>query len=252
MSALLRILGLPALFLSKVPGLGSVIRALSTSVGQKLLMATSGLSLVGFLIVHLGGNLQLYAGEEVFNAYAAKLHSLGPLLAIAEIGLFSMFALHIGLAVSTAAMNSTARASSYAVKQTKQGLFVLPSGGASNWMMVTGLLIFVFLVSHILDMKLKKGFGVSYPPAAADAGDATNAFQNVKAVLQHPPHAVLYFVCLIALGIHLSHGIRSALQTFGLNHKNWNFILRWTGFLLAWAIAGGFISVVAWALAVKN
>lgn len=252
LNALLRILSLPACFLALIPGLSPVIRALSTSVGQKLLMATSGLSLVGFLVVHLGGNLQLYAGEEAFNAYAAKLHSLGPLLGIAEVGLFAMFALHIGLAVSTAAMNRAARGSAYALKQTKQGLFVLPSGGASNWMMVTGLLIFVFLVSHILDMKLKKGFGVDYTAATDAAGEVTNSFKAVKAVLQHPAHAVLYIVCIIALGIHLSHGIRSALQTYGLHHRNWNFIFRWSGFLLAWAIAGGFISVVLWAMAVKN
>lgn len=252
LNALLRILGLPAYFLALVPGIGPVIRALSSSVGQKLLMATSGLSLVGFLVVHLAGNLQLYAGEDVFNAYAAKLHSLGPILGIAEVGLFAMFALHIGLAVSTAAMNRTARGSAYAMKQTKQGLFVLPSGGASSWMMVTGVLIFIFLVSHILDMKLKKGLGVDYSAALDASGEATNSFQAVKAVLQHPAHAVLYIVCIIALGIHLSHGIRSALQTFGLHHRNWNFIFRWSGFLLAWAIAGGFISVVVWAMAVRN
>ena len=251
LNALLRILGLPAYFLALVPGIAPVIRALSSSVGQKLLMATSGLSLVGFLVVHLAGNLQLYAGEDVFNAYAAKLHSLGPILGIAEVGLFAMFALHIGLAVSTAAMNRTARGSAYAMKQTKQGLFVLPSGGASSWMMVTGVLIFIFLVSHILDMKLKKGLGVDYSAALDASGEATNSFQAVKAVL-HPAHAVLYIVCIIALGIHLSHGIRSALQTFGLHHRNWNFIFRWSGFLLAWAIAGGFISVVVWAMAVRN
>ncbi|MFM7056890.1 MAG: succinate dehydrogenase cytochrome b subunit [Planctomycetota bacterium] len=247
MNALLRILSLPACLLSSLPGLRPVLRALSTSVGQKFLMAVSGLSLVGFLVVHLGGNLQLFAGEDVFNAYAEKLHSLGPILAAAEVGLFSMFALHIGLALSTSSMNRLARRSDYAMKQTKQGLFVLPSGGASAWMMATGVLIGIFLVTHILDMKLKKGFDVDYSAAMVD-GVPANSYQAVRAVLSHPVHAGIYVVCLIALGIHLSHGVRSSLQTLGLNHRNWNFLLKAAGITAAWLIAGGFISLVVWAL----
>jgi succinate dehydrogenase / fumarate reductase cytochrome b subunit len=89
-------LSLPAQILSRVPGLGSLIKVCSTTVGQKILMAISGLSLCGFLVAHLAGNLKLYAGEQSFNDYAHTLHSLGPILAAAEIGLFAMFALHIG------------------------------------------------------------------------------------------------------------------------------------------------------------
>ncbi len=89
----------------------------------------NGLSLCGFLVVHLGGNLLLYAGEEKFNAYAHALHSQGALLKIAEIGLFTLFAGHLGLAISTGAMNKAARQQTYAVKESKQGIFALPAGG---------------------------------------------------------------------------------------------------------------------------
>lgn len=248
MNALLRVLSIPALVMSRIPGLSPIIRALSTSVGQKLLMAISGLSLVGFLVVHLGGNLQLFAGEEVFNAYAEKLHSLGPLLGIAETGLFAMFALHIGLAISTSSMNRRARSTAYDRRDSKQGLSVLPAGGASSWMMVTGVLIFIFLTSHILDMKLKIGPGVDYSAAMDDTGEVVNSFEAVRAVLSHPLHAGLYLVCMVALGIHLSHGISSALQTLGLHHRNWNWIFRVAGVVTAWTIAVGFMSVVLWAL----
>jgi hypothetical protein len=81
LNALLRILSLPVQLLSKVPGLGPFVKVLSTTVGQKILMAITGLSLCGFLVAHLGGNLKLYAGEQAFNDYAHALHSLGPLLA---------------------------------------------------------------------------------------------------------------------------------------------------------------------------
>ncbi len=252
MNALLRILSLPAQLLSKVPGLGPFVRVLSTTVGQKILMAITGLSLCGFLVAHLGGNLKLYAGEQAFNDYAHALHSLGPILAAAEVGLFATFALHIGLAISTAAMNKVARNKEYAIKETKQGMFILPNGGASNWMMLTGLLILGFLVTHILDMKLKANPGVDYSAATNAEKVVDNEFHAVKAVLSTPLNAVIYITGIVALGIHLSHGVRSALQTLGINHKRWNLLLKIGGILFAWGVAAGFISLVVWAMAYKG
>ena len=250
MDALLRTLSLPAQILSRVPGLGPLVKVCSTTVGQKILMAISGLSLCGFLVAHLAGNLKLYAGEQSFNDYAHALHSLGPLLAAAEIGLFAMFALHIGLAISTGALNKVARGKDYFIKETKQGVSILP-GGASSWMMVTGLIVLFFLVCHIIDMKLKIGPGVDYAPALNAEKIADNEYQAVKAVLSTPSRAFIYIVGLVALGIHLSHGIRSALQTLGINHKRWNFILNWVCIALAWTLAAGFISLVIWAIGGK-
>ena len=60
---------------------------LGSSIGKKLMMAATGLSFIGFLVVHLAGNLTLYAGSDAFNAYAEHLHALGPLLGVAEFGL---------------------------------------------------------------------------------------------------------------------------------------------------------------------
>ncbi|MFN9720630.1 MAG: succinate dehydrogenase cytochrome b subunit [Planctomycetota bacterium] len=247
MDALLRVLSFPAQTLSRVPGLGPLVKAYSTSVGQKILMAISGLSLCGFLVAHLGGNLKLYAGEQSFNDYAHALHSLGPILAAAEIGLFAMFGLHIGLAISTGAMNKAARRSAYFMKETKQGVSVVPSG-VSNWMLVTGVVIAFFLVCHIIDMKFKAGPGVDYSAAANDKGELVNQFQAVKAVLSTSSRAFIYVVSLVALGLHLSHGVRSALQTLGISHKRWNVILQVVCVAFAWAISLGFMSLVVWAL----
>ena len=252
MNALLRILSLPAQLLTKVPGLGPFMKVLSTTVGQKILMAITGLSLCGFLVAHLGGNLKLYAGEQAFNDYAHALHSLGPILAAAEVGLFATFALHIGLAISTTALSKVARRKDYAIKETKQGIFILPNGGASNWMMLTGVLILAFLVTHILDMKLKANPGVDYSVATNAEKVIDNEFHAVKAVLSTPLNAVIYITGIVALGIHLSHGVRSALQTLGINHKRWNLLLKIGGILFAWGVATGFIGLVVWAMAYKG
>jgi succinate dehydrogenase / fumarate reductase cytochrome b subunit len=251
LDALLRFLSLPAQLLSRCPGLRPLVKACSTTVGQKLLMAVSGLSLCGFLVAHLAGNLKLYAGEQSFNDYAHALHGLGPVLAAAEIGLFAVFLLHIGLAISLASMNKIARGRDYFMKETKQGIFILPNG-ASSWMMVTGLIILFFLVTHVIDMKLKVGPFVDYTPALNEEKVAENEFLAVRAVLSTPSRILIYIVSLVALGIHLSHGVRSALQTLGMFHKRWNLILNVIGMLFAWGIAAGFISLVVWAMAAKG
>lgn len=246
MDAVCRILSLPAVLLSRIPGIGPLVKAASTSIGQKILMAITGLLLCGFLVAHLAGNLLLYAGEEEFNAYAERLHSMGPLLSAAEVGLFALFVAHIGLASSTSAMNRMARRSRYAEQESKQQPSALPGGGAAGWMGVTGLLIAFFLIVHITDMRIKKNPFVDYSPAMTD-GVVTNEFQAVKAALTTWGTSWAYALGLIALGIHLSHGFRSALQTLGFNHPRWNRLLEIISLLFAWGIAGGFLSLLAWA-----
>lgn len=242
MDFLCKILSIPAGLLSKVPGIGPIIKACCTSVGQKILMAITGLSLCGFLVAHLAGNLNLFAGEEAFNGYAEKLHSLGPLLAAAETGLFAMFALHIGLAISTTAMSRRARRDSYEEQQTKQEGFVLPNGGAANLMMVTGLIIFAYLVLHIIDMKMNL--------REFEGGD--NKFELVRNILSNPATGVFYVVSILALGVHLSHGVRSACQSLGISHRRWNKLVEVGGVLFAWGVACGFISLVVWAFAAPH
>jgi succinate dehydrogenase / fumarate reductase cytochrome b subunit len=247
LSPLVRVLSFPAAVLSKVPALSPFIRAARTSVGQKLLMAITGLSLSGFLVAHLSGNLLLYAGQEQFNAYAEKLHSLGPLLTVAEIGLFVLFAAHLGLAISTAAMNASARRDSYATRETKPAGHILP-GGASSWMMVTGILVAVFLVTHLIDLRLKLNPLVDYSGVYSEGG-AVNEFLAVTRVLESPLSTVVYAVGLIALGIHLSHGFCSALTTLGIKHKRWDGLIKVVGLAFAWVIAAGFLSLLIWARA---
>lgn len=242
MDVLCKILSFPATLLSKVPGIGPVVKACCTSVGQKILMALTGLALCGFLVAHLAGNLNLFAGEDAFNGYAEKLHSLGPLLAIAETGLFALFLLHIGLAISTTAMSRQARQNSYEAQESKQTGFILPNGGAANLMLVTGLIIFAYIVLHIVDMKINlRGFA-----------DEDNKFLLVRNVLYNPVNGVIYVLAILALGVHLSHGVRSACQSLGISHRRWNKLIEIGGVLFAWSLACGFISLVVWAYAIPH
>lgn len=208
-------------------------------------MAITGLLLCGFLVTHLAGNLLLYAGAEQFNHYAESLHSWGLLLNAAEVALAGLFLAHIGLAWSTNAMNRQARRQQYSRTESKQPPAALPAGGASAWMFVTGLLIAFFLVVHVTDMRLKKNPTIDY--AAAVEGGAVNEYVAVRLALTNWATSWAYVIGLLALGIHLGHGFRSALQTLGANHPRWNRLLEISGLLFAWIIALGFLSLVAWA-----
>lgn len=240
MDAITKILSLPAELLSKVPGIGPIVVSLRTTIGQKILMAITGLSLIGFLVVHLAGNFNLFMGEAAFNGYAEKLHSLGPLLWVAEAGLLTIFLLHLGLAISTSASSRQARKRAYEVKETKQEGFVLPNGGSSGWMLATGIGLAIYMLVHILDMKFDvRGFGED------------NKYELVKSVLSDPKTGVFYLISLVLLGVHLKHGIGSAFQTLGLSNRKWRKLISIAGTSLAVLLSAGFISIVIWASAAK-
>jgi succinate dehydrogenase / fumarate reductase cytochrome b subunit len=116
-----------------------LIKALSSSIGKKFVMALTGLLLCGFLVVHLAGNLLLYAGPSAYNGYAHKLHSQEWLIKIAEGGLVVLFGTHILLALRTAAENRRSRRNSYQAKVSKldavETVFGAPFS-AETWMLV--------------------------------------------------------------------------------------------------------------------
>ena len=221
-----------------------LIKALSTSVGQKIVMAMTGLALCGFLVVHLGGNLLLYVGAEKYNDYAHALHAQEILLFVAEIGLLLTFLLHIWLALKTTSDNSAARPTEYAMRQSKldEGPLAAP---ASATMLLTGLIVLVFLLVHLSDFR---GFGVLRHKAPMED---PSSFVKALAILQDPISALVYIVGSFALGYHLLHGVESAFQTLGLNHPKYTPIVKFASLVFALIVALGFGSFPFWAWAFK-
>src|SRR5450631_2202974 len=93
-----------------------MVKFFSTSTGKKYIMAISGLALIGFVIMHLLGNLQIFLGQERMNAYSAFLKSTGELLWIARLGLLAMVTAHIVTAVQLTLENRAARPVTYVQK----------------------------------------------------------------------------------------------------------------------------------------
>ncbi len=222
-----------------------MLRLLSSSIGRKFVMGITGLGLCGFLVVHLAGNLFLYAGAEKFNDYAHKLHEQ-EWLPLAEAGLFFLFLAHIYLAFVTTAENKAARKIGYGKKETKISgqVFSGMIGPPSNWMFLSGAVILGFLILHIVDMKLQMHPGVTY--VADHETGAPHA--NTLAILHNPVSQIVYLIGTIFLGFHLSHGFSSAFQSLGLTHPKYTPLIKWAGVLFAVVIAAGFFSLPLFAL----
>lgn len=206
----------------------------NTSIGRKQLMALTGIGLSGFLIMHLSGNLLLYVGGASgfgvkFNQYAAFLESQWWLIP-AELGLVAIFLLHVGLAIKLSAESRIARAGTYQRKDASDATL------ASRTMLYSGLILLLFLIVHLIEFK----YGERHPEDGL-AGLVRDKFSN-------PVYALSYVVCMVVLNFHLMHGIRSAFQTFGLNHPKYNDLVKKLCLGFAIALSVGFASIPIWFL----
>jgi succinate dehydrogenase / fumarate reductase cytochrome b subunit len=199
-------------------------KALASSVGKKMVMGLTGLLLVGFLVFHLKGNLLLLEDPQgdSFDQYVVFLKSFGPLLLVAEIGLAALFLAHVFLALRLTQENLQARKQRYVVRSTRGA-----ATAGSLTMFYSGALILGFLMKHLYDFRFDGSF----------EGDPDGL---VKATLSQPKHAIVYLVAAAVLGLHLSHGFRSALQSLGVSHPSWNPWLDRLGKLVAFVFAAGF------------
>lgn len=205
----------------------SLGNALASSIGKKIVMGLTGLLLVGFLVEHLHGNLKLLEDRDgaAFDSYVGFLQGFGPLLIVAEIGLALLFLAHVYLAFRLTLENLQARRARYVVRGSR-GASTL--GSVS--MFYTGALILGYLIKHLLDFRFHARFFGA--PAAL-----------VKETLSSPGNAAVYVIAALLVGVHLSHGFRSALQSLGVNHPAWNPVLVLLGRALAVLFALGFAAI---------
>ncbi|MSR63212.1 MAG: succinate dehydrogenase cytochrome b subunit [Planctomycetes bacterium] len=211
-------------------------KALASSVGKKIVMGLSGLMLLGFLVEHLHGNLKLIEDPSgaAFDDYVGFLKSFGPLLVLAEIGLGLLFSAHVYLAFRLTLENIQARKQRYVVRNNRGASTV---GSVS--MFYTGAIILGYLLKHLIDFRLD--------PRFFDAPHAA-----VQAKLSQPGHAAVYLLAAIVLGIHLSHGFRSAFQSLGLSHPRWNPLLERLGKFVAFLFAVGFAAFPMYYLFIRE
>lgn len=193
-------------------------KALSGSIGRKIIMAASGLFLVVFLLEHLIGNLLLLSDDKtIYNGYA-KFMGENIVISVLEYVLFAGFIIHIAYGIIITAKNKQARPAGYAVNNPSEN-----SSWASRNMVLTGLAIFAFLALHLKTFFLphKVGIGEKLAPTLWD--EAVHAFSS-------PLYVGIYVVAMILLALHLSHGFASSFQTFGARHPKYTPCIKATGY----------------------
>ncbi len=176
-------------------------RLFTSSVGKKMLMALTGLCMTLFLAVHLAGNMTIYAGAGAFNGYAAALHSLDSVLILFNVGLLAVALVHVGLGVLLYIQNRRARPTGYLRYKNPGGRTI-----GSDSMPYTGLLILGFTVYHLLKFTF------------VDKTDTT-IFDIVSIAFASPATVLVYCAAMIAVALHISHGVWSLFQTLGANSE---------------------------------
>jgi succinate dehydrogenase / fumarate reductase cytochrome b subunit len=208
---------------------------LNSSIAKKQTVALTGLLLILFIIAHLAGNLFIYGGPRLFNAYAHKLHSLGPLLLLARWGLFVVFVTHISVTFVLVMENIKARGG---LKRYDVEKSVGQRSLAEKFMPWSGVYIFVFIIFHILDFAAADPHG----PRSFLYGKSYGIYGLVFNSFKDPVHAVLYIVAVCFLGMHLSHGAQSLVQTSGFRPK-WVSVIKKSSNYFALIMVIGFSSI---------
>ncbi len=212
-----------------------ILSWLRSSIGKKSMMAVSGLLLIGFVIMHLLGNLLIYGGPDVLNTYAEKLRHLGPILWIARLVLLTALVLHIITSIMLAKENRDARPVAYAKQQ------MLRTTLAARTMMLSGLMVVAFIVYHLLHFT----FRVTNPAISnlTDALGRHDVYAMVVFSFREPAIVGAYLIAMALLCAHLSHGIASMFQTLGLNTDRTLPVIERLGHLVAGLLFLGYISI---------
>jgi succinate dehydrogenase / fumarate reductase cytochrome b subunit len=181
---------------------------LKSQVGNKILMAVTGQLMIIFVIVHVLGNATIYTGG--LNAYAAKLHSLPLLLWTTRFVMLALFSIHVFFGVRLYLENRAAKPEAYTVRKYLSAPF------SSRTMIWTGLVIGLFLVYHLLHFT----FQVIHPMQSSRLNTDVLGRPDVTAMVisgfQSFAISSLYIIAMVALALHLAHGIQSSFQSFGL------------------------------------
>lgn len=182
------------------------IRFINSSIGKKLVMASTGCCLILFLCSHAAGNATLFSSIQLFQAYADQLHSHPLIVSFFSKSLLLIFLLHAVTGVILFLQNSMARTQRYRV-QTR----AIKNAQASSTMLYSGLFILLFILIHT---------------AVVSFGDHATIGNTIADLFRSFPVSLFYIIAFIILAIHLSHGFWSMLQTFGLSHPRYTIAIN--------------------------
>jgi succinate dehydrogenase / fumarate reductase cytochrome b subunit len=218
-------------------------RSTRSTIALKILMAGSGLIFIVFVLLHMYGNLQAFAGHDAFNEYAEHLRTFGEpmlpysgMLWVIRAVLIVSLVVHVACALALWRRAKRARTIKYVVKKNKHSTW------ASHLMRWGGVTLLLFLGWHLLNFTIGK-----VNPGGGATNDPYNLLVDTFDVWWL---TLIYLFAVAMLGAHLHHGIWSSLQTLGLtNNEHSRTRAKRFGLGLAVVIAGGFMLVPIFVLA---
>lgn len=217
-------------------------RLFSSSIGRKFLMALTGLVLIGFVIGHLVGNLQIFQDPDHINGYAQFLHHLGPLLWVVRIGLLVCLAIHVWAATVLTLESRAARGGEPYAKERW-----LRAAVSSRYMRLSGYVVLAFVVYHLAQFTLgvggrfteeasfkanlplytmKSAYHVAGVPVVEAGTQVLDVHSMVILGFQSPIVSLFYIIAVGLLAVHLRHGSDSLFQTLGWRSGRWSGGLR--------------------------
>ncbi len=205
------------------------------TVGKKVLMAITGISIVGFVVIHLIGNLQIFAGQEQLNTYAETLQSMGALKWGFRSVIALFFAVHIWKGTILWLENKKARPVSYAKENT------LEASVASKTMIYTGITIFLFVCYHLAHFTLLLSDPSYHNLPLVDG--RFDVYSMVILGFSEPIISAIYIAAIASMSLHLSHATSSFFQTLGLTNPTILQRLQIMSNLFALSIFIGYVSM---------
>jgi succinate dehydrogenase / fumarate reductase cytochrome b subunit len=205
-------------------------KVLLSSIGQKILLATSGLVMfLLFLIPHMGGNVLFLFGPDVFNSYAEHLHKLVPVVIGIEVLMLVSISIHMSMGFRVVVNNLQASDRRFTLQSSKERSL------AAKTMPLSGIMIFIFIIKHLIDFTFSEKAQVELH------GHMVNdVYGMVLTRFQDPAHVAFYVFFMVAVGMHLSHALQSSLQTYGLFIPRHGSKIKLASKLVAFGMASTF------------
>ena len=211
-----------------------VVRFYEAPIGKKVVMALTGVILFGYVVAHLLGNLQIFAGPDQINKYAAFLHNPANagLLWVARSALLLAVILHVVASLQLWRLKREARPVAYIKKDDPAANY------ASRTMMWSGPIVAAFVIFHVLHLTVG-----TVVPLQEIGPNAPNVRANVIAGFSNPAISAFYIVAMILLCMHLYHGLWSMFQSVGFSHPRYTPKLKKGAAIFAILIAIGNCSI---------
>lgn len=209
-------------------------RVFKSSVGQKLVMAVTGVGLFAFVLQHMAGHLIMFGGQEAYNTYAENMQNMS-IKWPARGALLAAVLLHIWAAITLTAKNRAARPERYAANKN------FGASLSSRVMILTGVVLLAFIVYHLLHFTI----GVTHPGdfALTDAQGRHDVYTAMVRSFRDPILFVLYIVSMALLCSHLSHGVAAFFRSLGLMDGRWRKLEERFAVGSAWLVFLGFAAV---------